>query len=298
MASVDVHIDVFLNYILVEKGLSEKTLESYSRDLTRYASFMSENGISQVSAEDTYIILKHMITLRDQGLSPRSRARHLVTIRSFYAFLYKEKTLSRDPAKLIDMPKSGLKLPDTLNLSEITALIDAPDMTSHRGLRDAAMIELLYATGLRVSELVSIKMNDINRDASFVRVFGKGSKERVVPMGQYAMEKIELYLTYARPYLLKNKPSEYMFVARQDKPLTRQGFWKLLNRYALKAGIMKNISPHTLRHSFATHLLEGGADLRVVQTLLGHSDISTTQIYTHITRDHLKKIHARFHPRG
>lgn len=298
MASVDLHIDLFLNHVLVEKGLSEKTLESYSRDLARYASFMAENGIHQVSADDTYLILKHLIQLRDQGLSPRSRARHLVTFRSFYGFLFREKILSANPAKLIDFPKSGLKLPDTLDTDEVTALIDSPDRTTPRGLRDAAMIELIYAAGLRVSELVTLKVQDVNLQVSFVRVFGKGSKERVVPVGHYAREKLEEFLTYGRPYLLKDIPSEYLFVARKGKPMTRQGFWKLLNRYALTAGINKNISPHTLRHSFATHLLEGGADLRVVQVMLGHSDISTTQIYTHITRDHLKKIHARFHPRG
>jgi integrase/recombinase XerD len=298
MAAIDNHIDVFLNFILVEKGLSEKTLESYSHDLTHYAAFLGKNGITSVSGDDTYLILKHLITLRDEGLSPRSRARHLVSLRGFYAFLFKEKVLTKDPARLIDFPKSGLTLPDTLDLTEITALIDAPDPTSHRGLRDAAMIELLYAAGLRVSELVSLKVRDVNREAAFVRIFGKGSKERVVPIGQYAREKIDLYLTSARPHLLKTAVSDYLFVARQGKPMTRQGFWKLLNRYALKAGIVKTISPHTLRHSFATHLIEGGADLRVVQTMLGHADIATTQIYTHITRDHLKKIHTRFHPRG
>ena len=298
MSSVDVHCDTFLNYILIEKGLSEKTLESYSRDLARYGSFLAENGISDLSGDDTYMILKHLINLRDEGLSPRSRARHLVTIRSLYAFLYKEKTISKDPAKLIDFPKSGLKLPDTLSLDEITALISTPDMTTHRGIRDAAMIELLYASGLRVSELTGLKMRDMNQEASFVRVFGKGSKERVVPVGNYAREKIDFYLRYGRPFLLKEKTSEYLFVARGGKPMTRQGFWKLLNRYAEKAIPGRNISPHTFRHSFATHLLEGGADLRVVQIMLGHSDIATTQIYTHITREHLKNIHTKFHPRG
>jgi integrase/recombinase XerD len=298
MASVDHHIDVFLNYILVEKGLSEKTLESYSRDLTRYASFLSTYDIKTISGDDTYLILKHLINLRDEGLSPRSRARHLVTIRSFYSFLYKEKTIPQDPSTLIDFPKSGLRLPDTLCLEEITRLIDAPDLTTARGIRDAAMIELLYAAGLRVSELVMLKMRDVNLDASFVRVFGKGSKERVVPVGNYANQKIDFYLKYARPYLIKAKTSEYLFIAREGKPMTRQGFWKLMNRYALKAGIVKNISPHTIRHSFATHLLEGGADLRVVQIMLGHADISTTQIYTHITREHLKNIHTKYHPRG
>lgn len=298
MATLDLHIDLFINYLLVEKGLSGLTLESYSRDLSRYASFLSDHQTTRFSKDDTYLILKHLILLRDEGLSPRSRARHLVTLRSFYGFLFKEKILSANPAKLIDFPKSGLKLPDTLDVGEVTALIDAPDRTTPRGLRDSAMIEMLYAAGLRVSELVTLKMQDVNLQASFVRVFGKGSKERVVPVGQYAKEKIDDFLAHGRPYLLKSKASEFLFVAHQGKPMTRQGFWKLLNRYAVKAGIMKNISPHTLRHSFATHLLEGGADLRVVQVMLGHSDISTTQIYTHITRDHLKKIHTRFHPRG
>ena len=298
MSDADNHIDLFLNYIQVEKGLSEKTLESYSRDLARYSAFLSANRIHAVSDEDTYPILKHMINLRDEGLSPRSRARHLVTLRSFYSFLHKEKVLSKDPAKLIDFPKSGLHLPDTLTLSEVSALIDAPDRTTHRGIRDAAMIELLYASGLRVSELISLLVRDVNLEASFVRVFGKGSKERVVPVGSYAREKIDFYLRYGRPYLLKGKTGDFLFVARENKPMTRQGFWKLLNRYADKAMIGKSISPHTLRHSFATHLLEGGADLRVVQIMLGHSDIATTQIYTHITRDHLKSIHTRYHPRG
>jgi integrase/recombinase XerD len=298
MSSVDHWIDVFLNYIRVEKGLSEKTVESYSRDLGRYASFLSSYGSPSVSGEDTYLILKHMILLRDEGLAPRSRARHLVAIRSFYSFLTQEKAISQDPSKPIDFPKSGLRLPDTLALPDIKALIDATDPTAARGIRDGAMIELLYASGLRVSELVGLKMRDVHLDASFVRVFGKGSKERVVPMGQYANEKISAYLQYARPYLTKTSPSEYLFIAREGKPMTRQGFWKLLNRYAAKAGITQHISPHTLRHSFATHLIEGGADLRVVQIMLGHSDISTTQIYTHITRDHLKKIHSSYHPRG
>jgi len=298
MSSADRQIDLFLNYIQVEKGLSGKTLESYSRDLARYASFLAENQNGGVTDEDTYLILKHLINLRDEGLSPRSRARHLVSIRSFYRFLHMEKILSKDPSKLIDFPKSGLRLPDTLTSGDVERLIDAPDRTTPRGIRDAAMIELLYASGLRVSELILLPVRDVNLEAAFVRVFGKGSKERVVPMGSYAREKIEFYLKYGRPYLLKGRSSDFLFVAREDKPMTRQGFWKLLNRYAAKAGIVKNISPHTLRHSFATHLLEGGADLRVVQVMLGHSDISTTQIYTHITRDHLKNIHGKYHPRS
>lgn len=291
-------IDSFITWILIEKGLSEQTIESYTHDLRQYTEFLSENSIDSFSEEDTYIILKHMIDLRDKGLSAASRSRHLVTIRSLYRYLYVEKILSKDPAKLIDFPKSGLKLPDTLSVQEVRQLLDAPDRAKSKGKRDAAMFELLYAAGLRVSELVNIKMTSLNLDASFIRVFGKGSKERIIPIGNYARERIEDYLKASRPYLLKSYVSEYLFVARAGKPMTRQGFWKMLNKYALIAGINKKISPHTLRHSFATHLLEGGADLRVVQMMLGHSDISTTQIYTHISKEHLKKIHAEFHPRG
>ncbi len=298
MLNIDPNIDSFIAYILIEKGLAEQTVASYSSDLERYALFLKNNHIDDVSENDTYQILKHLIDLRDEGLSASSRARHLVTLRSFYKFMYQEKLLKKDPSKLIDFPKSGLKLPDTLNIEEVTRLLEAPDTSKSKGKRDAAMFELLYAAGLRVSELVTMKMINLNLEASFIRVFGKGSKERIVPIGNYAREKTEDYIKNARPYLLKSYVSEYLFTARAGKPMTRQGFWKMLNKYALIAKIDKNISPHTLRHSFATHLLEGGADLRVVQLMLGHADISTTQIYTHISKEHLKKIHTKYHPRS
>ncbi len=297
MHSLEDTIDTFISYILIEKGLSEQTVTSYSSDLQRYMAFLIENGVTQLSENDTYYILKHMIDLRNEGLSASSRARHLVTLRSFYRFLYQERILKKDPSKLIDFPKSGLKLPDTLTIDEVTRLIESPDTSKLKGKRDAAMIELLYAAGLRVSELVNMKMISLNTEAQFIRVFGKGSKERIIPIGHYARDKIEDYCRNARPVLLKSYVSEYLFIARAGKPMTRQGFWKMLNKYALIASIDKSISPHTLRHSFATHLLEGGADLRVVQMMLGHSDISTTQIYTHISREHLKAIHKKFHPR-
>ncbi|MCG8471712.1 MAG: site-specific tyrosine recombinase XerD [Desulfobacterales bacterium] len=292
------YIDQFISHLRVERGLSELSVEAYATDLTRFADFLEKNGFQSPGEDDTYAILKHLILLRDEGLGPRSRARHLVSIRSFYRFLAEEKILASDPSGLIDFPKTGLKLPDTLSVSEVTALLETPDTATHRGIRDAAMIELLYAAGLRVSELVHLEMRDINLEAGFVRVFGKGAKERVVPMGRYAMEKLEIYITTARPVLLKHHTSRTLFVARAGKPMTRQGFWKMLGKYTRLAGIDKKVSPHTLRHSFATHLLEGGADLRVVQVMLGHSDISTTQIYTHITGDHLRTMHKTFHPRG
>ena len=247
---------------------------------------------------DTPLILKHLIALRNAGLGSRSCARHLVTLRGFYRFLFQEKVIKYDPARLIDFPKSGLKLPDVLNVKEVNLLLNMPDTDKPLGKRNAAMLELLYAAGLRVSELVNLNFLDVNLEACFVRVLGKGSKERVVPIGSCAKEKIDGYINTARPLLLKNRISRYLFVARAGEPMTRQGFWKLLKQYAQQAGIKKKITPHSLRHSFASHLLEGGADLRAVQVMLGHVDISTTQIYTHIAREHLRQMHEKYHPRG
>jgi integrase/recombinase XerD len=291
-------IDRFLNYLLVEKGLARATLESYSRDILRYAEFLDKNGKRRVSVEDTPLILKYLIHLRNSGLGARSRARNLVTIRGFYRFLVREKILPLDPAKLVELPKTMLKLPDVLSVREVRQLLKAPDTRTPAGIRDAAMLEVLYAAGLRVSELVHLKLQDVHLDAGFVRVLGKGSKERVVPIGQYARETVIVYLDQARASLLKGRASPFMFVARAGRPLTRQGFWKLLRRHALAAGLIKKVTPHSLRHSFASHLLEGGADLRAVQVMLGHTDISTTQIYTHVANERLRQIHRQYHPRG
>ena len=295
---IDSLIDQYLNYLLVEKGLSRKTIESYSRDLTRYHAFMLENEASLISDSDTSLVLKHLIALRDSGLGARSRARHLVSIRGFYRFLVQEDIIQRDPTRRVELPKIGLKLPDVLSVEEVQQILDAPDPEKPVGARDAAMLELLYAAGLRVSELINLKLQDINLEAGFVRVLGKGSKERVVPIGNYARQTLTHYMETSRKKLLKNQISAWLFVARAGKPMTRQGFWKLLRRYALKSGLKKKITPHSMRHSFATHLLEGGADLRAVQVMLGHVDISTTQIYTHVARDHLKEMHSKYHPRG
>jgi integrase/recombinase XerD len=236
--------------------------------------------------------------LIESGLRSKSCARHLITLRGFYKFLAQEKILEFDPAKLIDLPKSGLKLPDVLSVSEVSLLLNIPDSNTLLGKRNSAMLELLYAAGLRVSELVNLKFLDVNLEACFVRVMGKGSKERIVPFGLYAKNKIDDYINNSRPLLLKNHISKHLFVARAGKPMTRQGFWKLLKQYVKQAGIKKKVTPHSLRHSFASHLLEGGADLRTVQVMLGHVDISSTQIYTHVARDHLRQIHEKYHPRG
>lgn len=298
MPNLDELTDRYLDHLLIEKGLSQNTLASYALDIRCFIDFLSDNGISDIAAADTAMILKHLICLRDAGLGARSRARHLVTLRGFYRYLTQEKILDHDPARLVDLPKTGLKLPDVLSFPEIESLLRTPDMAKPIGVRNAAMLELLYATGVRVSELVNLKLTDIYLEAGFVRVFGKGSKERVIPMGIPAQKAILHYLETARAPLLKHYQSLYLFVARAGKPMTRQGFWKLLRKHARQAGITKKITPHSLRHSFASHLLEGGADLRAVQMMLGHVDISTTQIYTHVARDHLKKMHDKYHPRG
>lgn len=294
----DVLVDQYLTHLQVEKGLARKTIEAYSRDLARFIDYLDTSAIDHISAVDTAAILRHLIALRKDGLGARSRARHLVALRGLFRYLMHEKIISHNPVKLVELPKSTLKLPDVLTRDEISRLLKAPDLSKPRGLRDAAMLELLYAAGLRVSELVNLKTQDVNTEAGFVRVFGKGSIERVVPFGQFARQRLNDYMETGRPDLLKNNVSAFLFTARAGKPMTRQGFWKLLKRHALTAGIHKKITPHSLRHSFASHLLEGGADLRAVQVMLGHVDISTTQIYTHVAREHLIRIHRKYHPRG
>jgi len=298
MTDFDILADQYLNYLMIEKGLSDKTLESYGSDLIRYFDFLQNNAIQNIAEADATVILKHLIDLQKENLGAKSRARHLVALRGFYKFLVQEKIIDNNPARLIEIPKTGFKLPDVLSLDEIKRILEIPDTRNATGIRNAAMLEVLYAAGLRVSELINLKFININTEACFVKVFGKGSKERIVPIGQYARDKIEFYIRAARPELLKTNTSKYLFIARAGNPMTRQGFWKLLRKYALEAGITKKVTPHSLRHSFATHLLEGGADLRAVQVMLGHVDISTTQIYTHVARNHLIEIHKKYHPRG
>jgi integrase/recombinase XerD len=291
-------IDLYINYLLVEKGLADATISSYSSDLVRFSDFLLSKKIKSINEADTIAVLKYLIDLRNEGIDIRSRARHLVTLRGFYRFLTAEKIIPKDPVRLMDLPKFGLKLPHVLSADEITVLIDAPDPIKPKGVRDGAMFELLYAAGLRVSELLHVKIRDLNLESGFVRVMGKGSKERIIPIGSHAIAKLDNYIKHVRPKLLKEHPSPFIFVARKGLPMSRQGFWKIVKQYATAAGFEKKISPHTFRHSFASHLLEGGADLRAVQMMLGHSDISTTQIYTHVARDHMKKMHQKFHPRG
>jgi len=288
----------YIDYLIIEKGLSDNSLVSYSSDLAKYITFLEKNLIHDLNDVDTTVILAWLIDLAKKGLSAKSRARHIITIRGLYKFLIAEKKVIKSPVKDIDIPKTGLTLPKIMTIEEVATLLDAPDIRKPRGMRNSAMMEIMYGAGLRVSELIALRLQDINLDANFVRVMGKGSKERIVPIGSKARTITQKWIKEGRSSHLKKISTPYLFVARAGKPMTRQSFWKIIKKYALLANISKNITPHTLRHSFATHLLEGGADLRSVQTMLGHSDISTTQIYTHISREYLIKMHQKYHPRN
>ncbi len=292
------NLDSFLNYLLVEKGLSANTMDAYGRDLSRYVDFLEQRQAMQPDQVTSTLVLDFLAALKQAGLSPRSRARTLVALRTFHRFLLAEGHASGNPTGQIQAPRTLSSLPKTLSPQEVERLLDAPAGDSCLDLRDRAMFDLLYATGLRVSELVGLQIGALQLDAGYLTAFGKRSKQRIVPMGESAMEALHSYLADARPQLDKGGASPVLFLNRSGNGLTRQGFWKIIKRRALQAGIRKNITPHTLRHSFATHLLDNGADLRAVQTMLGHADISTTQIYTHVTRERLKKLHEQIHPRG
>ncbi len=289
----------FLQYLELEKNLSQNTLSSYRRDLSDFVEFLEREGVSEPSEVAPELVVLFMESLRKKGLSARSIARKLSALRTFFKFLELQEELRANPMALVETPKLPLTLPKVLSVEEVERLLSAPDLSTPQGLRDKAMLETLYATGLRVSELVSLTLSQLNLPSGFVRVFGKGSKERLVPLGDYAVYYLERYLKEARPKLLSAKgDSPYVFLNRRGAPLTRQRFWQIIKDYAKKVGINAEISPHILRHSFATHLLERGADLRAVQMMLGHSSLSTTQIYTHLDLKNLRRVHEKHHPRG
>lgn len=290
-------IEEFLSYISVERGMANNTLSSYKRDLCRFSEFLKSQKIESVDNVTRQMITKFMMKEKDRGLSSNSISRELACIKSFFKFLLKENRIKEDIATIIESPKLWKKLPSTMNLDEVESLLNTPNLRDPMEIRDKASLELMYATGMRVSELVRLKMDDLNMDAGFIKCFGKGSKERIVPFGKKAKESIKRYLEKSRPKFLKNNVSNFLFLTRLGKPMSRQTFWKIIKRYVKLAKIKKHVSPHSLRHSFATHILERGADLRVVQEMLGHADISTTQIYTHVSKDRLKSIHQKFHPR-
>jgi integrase/recombinase XerD len=285
----------FLNYLAVEKGLARNTLESYERDLRKYFKFMISKEPDAITRSD---VVSFMSQLSSEGMSTPSAARCLAAIRGFHKYLMTDEHASADPTVNIDTPRGWKRLPKSLSRDDVDSLLRQPDPATLIGLRDKAMLELLYATGLRVSELVGLMLNDVNLERGYLVVIGKGSKERAVPMGEVAMAALSKYLNTGRAALLKGVNTDTLFISSRHKGITRQMFWERIKQYARKAGINRNISPHTLRHSFATHLLDNGADLRAVQAMLGHSDISTTQIYTQVSRERLKKVHEKYHPRG
>jgi len=290
-------IDSFLDYLSVERALAKNTILAYRADLNLYLDFIEQRGIAILSKVSKNDIVEFMLAQKAATISPTSISRRLAAIRMFHRFLARERVLKSDPTTLIDSPKLWKKVPDTLSLNEVEALISQPDVRNHQGVRDKAILETLYATGMRVSELGDLKANNVNLDIGFLRCIGKGNKERVIPLGKKAIHSIKRYLEFSRPGFLKKKTSEFLIIGRSGGRLSRQSIWKLIKRYAQEAKIKKSIKVHTLRHSFATHLLERGADLRSVQEMLGHSNISTTQIYTHIDKERLKTVHKMFHPR-
>jgi len=291
-------LDRYYSHLLIEKGAASNTMEAYGRDLNRYVSFLENKGLKDARSVIPKTVVEFLVQIKGEGLSANSMNRSLAALRGFYKFLLQEKVLDESPLANIELAKVWMRLPDTVSKEEMNLILSQPGDQTASALRDSAMLELLYATGLRVSELASLTMNSINWQVGFLVVMGKGSKERVVPIGKTAYDSVRRYVDEARPKLVKSKTTDVLFLNRFGGAFTRQGLWKIIVHYAQKAGLQKNVHPHTFRHSFASHLLEGGADLRAVQVMLGHADISTTQIYTHITKDRLKEIHRKFHPRG
>jgi integrase/recombinase XerD len=298
---IDLAIQQFLDHLRVERELSVATVAAYGHDLTAYARFVVGRGKNDVRELRPVDVLDYLAVLTASGLSGRSQARALVALRQFCKFLRSERICESNPTEEIDLPRFGRKLPIFLTLAEVDRLLATPDRSSPRGLRDAAMLETLYATGLRVSELVKLRLGDVNLEAGYLIAFGKGKKQRLVPLGEVAVATLKLYLDSARVHFLSERArptTDELFLTRLGGAMTRQGFWKIITGMARAAGIDKPISPHKLRHSFATHLVERGADLRSVQSMLGHADIGTTEIYTHLSRSHLRSVYDKFHPRA
>jgi len=295
--SQDRHLTAFLRYLAVERGLAANTQKAYAQDLKRFAVSLrtSRVPINRARRQD---LLSHVRSLRQAGLSPKSVARAINTLRMFYRFLLAEGDIRQDPTSELDVPRTWKSLPRFLTFAEVDRLLAVPDVSKALGLRDLAMLEVLYATGIRVTELISLKREDLNLQMGYLTCLGKGSKERIVPLGRKAIERLEQYLERVRPGLVGTSRSPHLFTNRNGGMMSRQGFWKILKCHGAAAGIKRRLSPHVLRHSFATHLLEHGADLRSVQMMLGHADISTTQIYTHVNRERLRRIYHDFHPRA
>jgi len=297
MSEVDANIDRFIDYLSLERGLSKNTLAAYARDLYTFSSFLRKRHINSFKDVERSNITDFMFSQKDKGLSANSVARSLAAMKVFFRFLAREGFIKDDIASLIECPKLWRNLPDVLTFEEVEKLLNAPNTKEWKGIRDKAFLEIMYATGMRISEIVGLNLSDVNMDLGIVRCLGKGSKERIVPLGRTAKTAIDRYVSKVRPRLLRTSSERGLFLTRLGRKMSRQMLWKIIKEYARKAKIPKSIKPHMLRHSFATHLLERGADLRAVQEMLGHANISTTQIYTHINRERLKSIHRKFHPR-
>jgi integrase/recombinase XerD len=293
---LDGWVDAYLDHLRVERALAPRTLEAYAKDLAKLCEHAAEAGVTSPDAIDEPLVGTYLVRLGRAGLSARSSARHLSAVRGLLRFLVRERALASDPATLVDRPKVGRRLPKVLTLEEVLRLLEAPDAATARGIRDRAMLQVMYAAGLRVSELVGLAVADVDLRRGLVSAFGKGGKRRLVPLGESALAALDAYLAVRKEHPAAT--AKVLFLSPRGRAMTRQGFWKLIVRYARGVGIMKPISPHKLRHSFATHLLEGGADLRSVQVMLGHADISTTEVYTHVASDHLRRAYARAHPRA
>lgn len=295
-AALDCRLDDYLLHLRVERGLSPRTVDGYSRDLARFAKHVTDHEVVLDDIDET-VVVAHLVELSQDGLSARTQARALSSIRGFFRFLVQESVCAKDPTELLDGPRLSRRLPDVLNHEEVMRLIAAPSGEKPNRVRDRAMLHTMYAAGLRVSELVDLDLGDLNLEEGFVSVLGKGEKRRIVPIGEHARVALRVYLDRVRPRWA-GPSARACFVTARGRAMTRQAFFLLVRKYARAAGICKSISPHKLRHSFATHLLAGGADLRAVQTMLGHADIATTQIYTHVSGEHLRTMHERYHPRG
>ena len=295
---MDEAVQAFLDHLSIERGHSPNTLAAYGRDLSQFVEHARKAGAASMDDLTETILIGFMESLRRAGMSPGSISRKLSAIKTFSKYSYREGALKKDFTVNAVGMRGGKKLPSVLSIEEVANLLDQPSGGEPGDIRDKAMMETLYATGLRVTELITLRLIDLNLDVGFIRCFGKGSKERIVPIGQVAIACVNRYLADARPKFARSGSSEFLFLNHRGQRMSRVGFWKIVKKYAAKAGILKNITPHTLRHSFATHLLQGGADLRSIQEMLGHADIATTQIYTHVTRDKLKEVYRESHPRA
>ncbi|MBE6112831.1 MAG: site-specific tyrosine recombinase XerD [Peptococcaceae bacterium] len=295
---LDQAIDDYIVYLTVEKGSSRNTIEAYSNDVRKLAQYLSDADIKRWSQVDSYHIRGYLAFMQQEDVTNTTRARNVAAMKSFFRFLYIEKYTDSNLAELLDGPRKEKVLPKYLTIEEVERLMAAPDVTTPNGCRDKAMLELLYASGLRVTELITLRLSDISFEMAYVRCFGKGAKERVIPLGKYALQALERYIDVCRPKVMNNWQTDILFLNKSGNGLTRQGFWKIIKKYGQEAGITADLTPHVLRHSFATHLLSNGADLRAIQEMLGHADIATTQIYTHLLGEQMLEVYKEAHPRA